>query len=228
MATLALFFKFQLPFFGDMAYISSVAHFIYEHDLQQLINPINDNGTPPLYSLYFASGWTIFGKSLWISHLLTWPFFIGLIWQFYVFSLRFVNQKTTELALILLLFDPTFTTQYLLMGYDIVLVFLFFLAVNSIHNKNHFLLIISTILIALINLRGFSLVLGIFLIDVFLQKKYSILNLLKSSFNYIPSALALGAWLWYHHHQSVWYLVSEGNTGIHGGQSWLWTAKNFV
>jgi 4-amino-4-deoxy-L-arabinose transferase-like glycosyltransferase len=131
----AFFFTIGFPFFGDMTYISSVAHDIYFSNFSELINPNNDNGTPPLFSLYFASLWKLFGRNLFVAHLGILPFFLGLVYQFYKFSLRFVSKKASIIAIIILLLDPIFNTQFSIMGYDIAIVFFFLLGINAIYEN---------------------------------------------------------------------------------------------
>ncbi len=216
----------RLPFFYDMEYIASVADYIYKHDFQSIINPLNDNGTPPLYSIYIASLWKIFGKSLWVAHLGILPFFVGLLYQFYQFSLRFISKRFALVALILLIVDPSFSTQFLLMGYDIIIVFLFLWALNSIYTNKLTPLIISTVLIPLLNLRGFSIVVSLFMIDIYINHRYRIGSLLYGIIRYLPSAIILILWLGYHYNIQHWYAVSPANTAIHHINSSLWILKN--
>jgi hypothetical protein len=221
-------FSTNIPFFFDMSYISSVAHQIYESNFYQIIDSANDNGTPPLYSLFLSLVWKLFGRNLFVSHLFTLPFFIGLLYQFYKLSARYLSQSYTFVALIILLFDPIFSTQFLLMGYDIILVFLFLLSVNSILDKKYKLLIISTSFIPLINIRGFSILLSIFLIHSVLNKNKNITSLLKSTTYYIPTFVITTLWYIYHYSKTGWFVVSSQNTNLHHINSLMWIIKNFI
>ncbi len=218
----------SIPFFSDMSYISSIANQIYHSNFHEIINTTNDNGTPPLYSLFFSIIWKMFSYKLWLSHLAVLPIFLGLLYQYYVLSSRFLSQKATFIALIFILIDPIFITQFMLMGYDIVLVFLFLLAINSIYKKQHILLIISTILIPLINIRGFSILLSIFAIHIYINKAYSIKSFIRTSFFYIPAILSTLMWYLYHYSQTAWLVVSPENTALHHINSVVWTIKNMV
>ena len=228
MIALVSVFTCQIPFFGDMTYISQVAHFIFDNGLSKIINPEIDNGTPPLFSFYLASGWLILGKKLWIAHLLILPIYLGLIYQLYKLGLKFASKNTSLIAVSLLLIDPTFSTQFLLMGYDIAIVFFFLLGLNSIIDKKYIFLIISTIFISLLNLRGFSIVLGLFIIEVYYWKNYNIKAIIKSGIVFIPAFIAVISWLSYHYSIMDWIAVNSSNTNLHGIQGLNWAAKNFV
>lgn len=221
-------FSLSVPFFSDMSYISSVANQIYDSNFRDIINPHNDNGTPPLYSLYLSIIWKIFGYKLWITHLSSMPFFIGLLYQLYKISIRFLPKTATLIVLFLLLIDPIFITQFLLMGYDIILVFLFLLAVNSILNKNYKLLIISTLFIPLINIRGFSILFSVILIHLFINKNGKIKSPAISTLYYIPAIVLTIAWYVYHYSQTGWFAVSNQNTVLHQINSIIWIVKNSI
>ena len=121
----------RIPFFWNMVRYSQIAQYYISTNFSSLYIPQElDNGNPPFYGLYFALIWKLFGKSLLVSHLAFYPFVIGLFIQFYFLCKKFLPEKLIPLALILLLIEPTILTQSLLMGYDIVLMFLFLLGLN--------------------------------------------------------------------------------------------------
>lgn len=226
--SLGSIFVCGIPFFGDMTYISSVSHFIYNQEFLSIINPINDNGTPPLFSFYFAFIWKIFGKNLIVSHLAILPIFLGLLYQFYKLSLKFISKNLALLALLFLVLDPTISTQYILMGYDIAIVFFFLLALNSIIEKKHLLVVLATVFIGLLNLRGFSIVIAIFIINIYYWKDFSIKTIFKTGIRYIPSAFLVLSWISYHYYKTGWFAVSTGNTDLHSSHSLIWTIKNLA
>ena len=227
-AFIYLVFSISIPFFSDMSYISSVAHNIYETNLHNLIDFKNDNGTPPLYSLYFSIIWKLFGYKLWVSHLAVFPFFIGFIYQFYRFSQKYLTTKATFIALLFIIIDPTFMTQFILMGYDIILVFLFFLSINAISKNNYKLLIMSTIIIPLINIRGFSIVISIFFIQLFFLKNGNLKSIVATLKYYIPAIIVTITWFTFHYFQTSWIVVSNQNTSLHHISSLTWIFKNFI
>lgn len=225
---IVFFFTLEFPFFGDMTYISSVAHDIYDSNFSKIINPNNDNGTPPLFSLYFAGLWKLFGRNLVVSHFGILVFFIGLLYQFYKLSLRFIPKKLSIIAVIVLLSDPIFSTQFSIMTYDIVLVFFFLLGINSVFDKRYLLLILSTIIIALLNLRGFTIVISLFAIHCYLNKQYSISKIIKTSILYIPALMGILLWINYHHQVMGWYAVSPSNSNLHNIGGFSWVVKNLA
>lgn len=223
------FFVLRIPFFYDMIQRSLIANYIFENNFSSIIYPNRDNGLSPLYSLYIALAWKLFFKNLAISHWAFLPIYIGLIYQFYKLCLNFVHKNASIIATILISFSPIFFTQYILMGYDIISVFFFLLAVYSLLNKNNKLLILSTIIISLIHIRGFSIVISLYLIDLYINSSYLyIKKILKSSLKYTPSLIAVSSWLIYHYSQMNWFAVNNAYDSIHNYSSFTWVLKNVI
>ena len=208
-------FFLSIPFGGDVLYRAEVADYILHQHFASLINPSGDNGTPPLYSLYLALGWSLFGQNLSVSHILFLPFILGFTYQVYLFSLNFSTKNTAVLVSAMALLSPSLSTQAILMGYDFIIAFLFMLGLNAIWKKNLIYLIIATMAIALLHMRGFTIVVALFLIQIMQMQSFSIRKLMRITMVYIPAVTALLLWLMYHHSQSGWYIVSPTNEALH-------------
>ena len=161
----------NIPFFWTMGYFGSLATRFYESNFTQLIFNI-DNGAPPLYGIYIAFLWKVFGKSLMVFHLAALPFIIGILIQLKKLTKALFPEINTYVLFFLLLFEPTFITICSLGGYDLCITFFFFYAMNVIYfHKKNFFFLLSILIITFLNLRGFTIVFGIFLFDVYIQIK---------------------------------------------------------
>lgn len=207
----------SIPMFWDMNYMSQISNMIYDSNFSIFYSDALDNGSSPLYSIYIAGIWSIFGRSLFITHLAIFPFVAGIVYQFYLLLIRFVDKKYTAFAFLLLLIEPTLITQTILTGYDLILCFLFLLALNGIYNKKRGLILLAVIFIPLINIRGVSIVISVFIIDLIFNTGNfrSIKLFLKSSFPYMASMLLLLLWMLYHYHLSGWLFLSHRRSWAH-------------
>jgi len=170
-----------------------------------------------IYSIYLASFWTIFGKNLLISHLAILPFVIGLIFQFNKLANRFLDKKLIPLAFLLLLIEPTMLTQTLMAGYDIVSCYLFLMGLNSVFGNKRYMIAFSMIILPVINLRGFTLVASLFLIDLYINstREHFIKKTFKIFLAYLPSIFFLFGWMFYHYMETGWYAVSINRDRYH-------------
>src|SRR6218665_1366427 len=126
-------FSLSIPFFWDGTFFSEIAVNLFDKGLLHLSDTSHpDTGGFPLYSLYMATVWKISGKSLAVSHFAILPFLFGILVQYYKLCKRFLNPSVIPAALLLLICEPVFITQSILMGYDILMVYFFMLALNAL------------------------------------------------------------------------------------------------
>ncbi|MFK7979401.1 MAG: hypothetical protein AB8G86_05440 [Saprospiraceae bacterium] len=212
-------------FFWDTVQLASKhAHWYYEQGFQSFFLPTSINsGHPPIFGMYLAFCWLLFGKSLLVSHFSMLPFLLGIIWLLYEIGSYFNNESNVKYLILLVLIDPFFVCYCILVSPDIVLIFAFLWCIYGILKVNYFIIIFSTILLGLISMRGmmvtFSLYIWWCFKRIFLQKTfvYSVQNILKILFNHIrpflPAGLIASAFLVVHylhfgwigyHHDSPW------------------------
>jgi predicted membrane-bound mannosyltransferase len=161
--TLLTIFCTPIPFFWDGTFFSALSVYFYENGMNGYIAPLPiDTGGFPLFSSYLTFAWKLFGKTLTVSHLAILPFIFGIVFEFYKLSKRFLNEKTILFALILLIIEPVFITQSILMGYDILIAYFFLLSLNSLYEKKQLLFSIALTLLCLISIRGIMLASAIF------------------------------------------------------------------
>src|SRR5262245_17704487 len=91
-----------------------------------------DSGHPPTFGLYLALAWKLFGRSLAVSHFAMLPFLLGIALQAYQLVSRFAPRAMAVWGTLFVLAEPTLATQSILMSPDIVLIFLYLLALNAL------------------------------------------------------------------------------------------------
>lgn len=223
----------NIPFFWTMGYFGSLATRIYESNFTQLIFNI-DNGTPPLYAVYIAFLWKVFGKSLMVFHIAALPFIIGILIQLKKLTKALYPKINTYVLFILLLFEPTFITICSLGGYDLCLTFFFFYSMNAIYfHKKNFFFLLSIIIITFINIRGFTIVFGIFLFDVYIQiRNKKMENTIRGKIlfilPYFICLLAFIGWLMYHYSIQGWYIVHSDFDSFHKLNHLEMLMRNFI
>ncbi|MDX2413723.1 MAG: hypothetical protein QNK33_00910 [Bacteroidales bacterium] len=166
---LLVFFSRNIGMFWDnVLFASKMGKHLY------LNSPLNwnmpdslDAGHPPLLATIMALGWKVLGRSLEISHYLMLPFIFGLLWQLYSFVSFFVKERKYQpWAMLLVLADPTLSSQLILVNPEIIQLFFFFLALNSLLRQNSFMKVLSLVFLGLVSYRGMMLCAGIFLVEV--------------------------------------------------------------
>jgi len=163
-----------------------------------------DTGGFPMYSAYLSICWNLFGKSLLVSHLVLLPFVLGLVYEYFKLARKYLNEKMQVFAMILLMIEPVLVTQSILMGYDVLMVWLFLMSLNLLLSNKHTLFSIALIFLCMSSIRGILLGSALFILDLFLNKKISVFGFSK----YIPAFLALLLWGYYHYHKTGWFIFS--------------------
>ena len=212
-------------FFWDTVQLASKhAHWYYEHNFQRFLLPENiDSGHPPIFGLYLAICWKTFGKSLIVSHFSMLPFLIGITWFLQKIGTYYGNTKTAKYLTLLVLVDPLFAGQSILVSPDIVLVFAFLGGIYAILVEYKIGLILSTILLGTISMRGMMATFGLYLwwvitTTISVEKESSFLkSLIPIAFNkiryFLPAGLIAISFLGYHYYATGWI-------GYHPNSPW--------
>jgi len=202
---------------------------LYENGLFHFNFPDSfDPGHPPFLAFIQASAWRLFGKTLFVSHVVLLPFIYGLLVQLHIFVKQYTNNKSTTLfAFILLLAEPTLAAQFVLIGPEIIQLFFFFLALNNILRKKNLLKTIGLFFLGIVSFRGMLLFAGIFLFDILrhlLFQKKTIIQFLsqKNLLTYFTGAIPAFAFIF-------WRLTVKGWLQTHPNSPWksLWHFVNF-
>lgn len=156
-------------FWDNVLFVSKVGTSLYNNGIfNWAAIPMDiDSGHPSFIGSYMALGWTVFGRSLLVSHILMFPFVFGMLIQIYRFCLYFINDKKQVWWLFLLvIIDPSLLSQMILVNPEIIQLFFFFLSLNGVLWKNTWLKVIGLAFLGIISYRGMMLCTGIFFIDL--------------------------------------------------------------
>lgn len=210
------------PFFWDTVQLASKhAHFFFENGLNwQALPPAIDSGHPPSLGFYLAGCWHWFGKSLWVSHWAMAPFFllnIYLLWRLG----RHIGSAFGALFLpFLVLADPVFLTQHILISPDQVVVTGFLLAVNGILASRQIALMAGVLLMCAFSMRGMMTAFGLGLWCLFLnrQRLNQWRTWIRISLPFVPGVAFM---LWF----LIWHSNNVGWTGYHPDSPWAGAFK---
>lgn len=205
-------------FWDNVLFTSKIGNHFYNTSIFNWVLPDNlDSGHPPTLGFILAVFWNIFGYEKWVSHLFMIPCTIGFFYQLYNFIYYFTKSNSQAIfAFLLIIVDPTLSTQFVIVNPEIIQFFLFFLAINSILKKQYGLKIIALFFLSIISLRSMMLCSGVFLFEVlnqfYIHRKIKIFNrkLILSyligtlpAFVYVISHYIVKGWI-YSHENSPW------------------------
>lgn len=206
-------------FFGDMVQFGSRhAHFFYETNFSTFWLPNHlDSGHPPLFGMYIAFLWKLFGKSLAVSHLAMLPFLMVLAYAIPKTLELFVNRAWLLPCSLLIFFEPTLLSQSALTSPDIILISFFLLNIYYVVKKNYFKLSLFLIPMSFVSMRGmmvlFALFLGLFVFQMIVEKKLFHSQWKHLVYTFAPAAVISAAWLFAHYLQTGWI-------GFHSNSPW--------
>lgn len=185
---------------------SKYAWYYFETNFEQLIVPASlDAGHPPLFGLYLAGVWKLFGPSLVVSHFAMLPFLLGIVWQVYRLIDYFAIQH--QFWILLLVVTNTILLGHgVLVSPDIVFLFCFLLALNGILYLKKWQIILGTMGLGLLSIRGLFALVALMGIHFKIDQK------LKPMAVFLPAILALGAYYIFHYLETGW-LLSTPNEG---------------
>ena len=169
---LALFFLTAgLPFFWDTLQLASRhAHFFYETRFTSLFLPNDmDSGHIPVFGMYLAMVWQIFGRSLAVSHLAMLPFVAGIL----LFTRRvvdhFFKSRYNGVIVLFLVADATILAQITLVSPDVWILCFFTMALWAFVRKKRILLGAASVGLALTSMRGMMIVAAFFFTGLILE-----------------------------------------------------------
>ena len=112
--TVLILFSLDHIFFWDTVQLASKhATFYYDNELKLALLPDEiDSGHIPTFGYLLAVLWTIFGKSLWISHLFILPFAIGIAWQLNKLVRHYFDKQHHIWVMLIVLADTTFSDPF--------------------------------------------------------------------------------------------------------------------
>jgi len=199
-------------FHDNILFSSKIPNHFFQNGFFAFPLPANiDTGYGPAWFWYIAMGWQIFGKSLWVNHLLCLPILIATAWFYLKISQYFLPSTYLWMVMLLLWLEPTYLTQSVMATQDVFVVMAFIGGLYSIiYNKKWLLILLSTLL-ALTSVRGVILVVVLFLNQlVFHYYNYKKIKL-QLILPYLIPAVFFILWVSLHYWQTGFLLVREGS-----------------
>ncbi|MCC6684440.1 MAG: hypothetical protein IT247_05155 [Bacteroidia bacterium] len=201
------------PFFGDaISTVSRAAVHIYNQQLATIwYLPLHDPGHPTLFPYLLAVLWKIAGKQLWVAHVLTLFFALGVTTQLHKLAIKTVGGTAAHWVLLLAVVQPTFVAQSAMVLTHLPLAFFFLWALNNlypqVHKKSFWL---ASVFMVLTHLEGAFLLAGTAASFFLLQLKAADL---KSGFMqtvklFAPAFVVLLLWGAAHARHTGWWFSS--------------------
>lgn len=206
-------------FFGDMVQFGSRhPHYFLETNFEKLWLPENlDSGHPPVFGIYMALVWKIFGKTLAMSHLAMLPFLLLLSYAIPKVLELFIDRKWLLPCSLLIFFEPTLLSQSSLTSPDIVLISFFILNIYYIIKKNYFKLGVFLIPMSIISMRGmmvlFAIFIGLYIYQIIAEKKIFHSQSKYLILSFLPAVFICSTWLLMHYLRTGWI-------GFHSNSPW--------
>ncbi len=211
-------------FFWDTVQLGSKhAHWYYENGFGRLLLPdAIDSGHPPVFGMYLAALWQLFGKSLPVSHLGMLPFLLLMGWALFRLGDRLGGPALSPLLVLLVLADPVVAGQAVLVSPDLALLSFFLLGLVGVLERRSWLTALAAVGLAAISTRGMMTVLALYLFELIAGpegwlfqegKKKGLGWMVVRALPYAPSGLFALAFLGYHYLEKGWI-------GYHADSPW--------
>ena len=141
--TLLKLCNMDVTFFWDsIDCLSHSAQLIYGSGMYYYaIDPLLDNGDPHVVPYYLALVWTLFGKTLTVTHCAFIPFVVGVVVQLVLLGRRlFGDEKGSVLFFVMgctvVMCNTTLLSELLMLSVDVVVLFFGLMTVNAILRKS--------------------------------------------------------------------------------------------
>ena len=201
----------QHVFFGDMVQFGSRhAHYFFENNFSSLWLPNSlDSGHPPVFGMYMALCWKIFGKSLVVSHWSMFPFLVLIAIALPRLISNFISSANIIFICLLFFFEPTLFSQSSLTSPDIILVAFFLWALVLYKEEKYLWLSIMLVPMSFVSLRGMMVLFSLFVAIIIHQKKIN----KKVILTFVPAVGICFYWLFRHYQLFGWI-------GFHSNSPW--------
>ncbi len=149
----------------NVLFVSKTGTFLYEHGLLSWFDmPVRVHSAHPyLCGTYYAAMWHLFGRSLLVSHLVTIPIIIGVLYQLWQLCCFFLEEeKQRYAALLLMCANPTLCSHCVQAGQELFILFFTLYALNAILRQEQLHKAIALCFLPLFSLRAMMLCAGLF------------------------------------------------------------------
>ncbi|MFT3747951.1 MAG: hypothetical protein QM768_06520 [Agriterribacter sp.] len=200
-------------FFWDTTHLASrQAWWFYDNNFKYFFIPSSfDSGHPPFFAMLLALLWHLFGVSLLVSHLMMLPFILLLICEVIIISKHYFAKEYLYPSAIIL-FNPIVLAQSTLVSPDIVLLSFFYLTLNSILKKKYVLVILGSIILCAVSMRG-MITATILCLFILISNRGSLKDIIRWGLLFFPGFMVAATFLLLHY-------VNTGWVGHHPNSPW--------
>jgi len=187
----------------------------YEQGLFGLLPTDLDSGHPPLFGIYQALLWTIFGKQLAVSSLSMLPFLLLNIYFAILIGKTVLGEKFW-LFPVAMVSSPFYLGHSILVSPDLILISGFLMAFHGILAHKRRYIYLGTVLLCLISLRGIAITAALFIyqiIKLYNQGEKRSLSFRKSLQLFAPAFFLFVLYQCYHWYKTTWI-------GFHDDSPW--------
>ena len=172
--------------------------------------------------MYIAGMWSLFGKTLLVSHLSMLPFVLGTIYFSGKLVRLLISRRDSWFWTTVLLFDAAILAQFTLVSPDVWILFFLSMAIYALLAEKRLLLTVAVTGLTLTSTRGMMLTASLFfagwLIRILVQKDKPVLSaswsyIRRSIPVYLVPFLIAFIYLGLHYYRTGWI-------GYHSGMPW--------
>jgi len=227
-ALLKIYLMDMTFFWDNISCLSLPSGFFNENKLQTFIySGWADNGDPHVIPYFQAIVWSLFGRSLIVSHLMFLPIVVGAVFQIIQLCKKTLAPTRSNgdfiaflLGSLLVIADPSVLTQLLLLGIDLWIIFFAIYAINQMIADKKTGLSLAFIGLCLTNKRGMIIAATLmiaYVVKIFLLEKraFSIKEFLKVILPLLPGCFVVFAYLAFRFYYHGWVL-SQPNSAWAG------------
>ena len=217
--TLAVLWSSGDPLFWDTIQLAGKqADWYFQNDFRHFFLPERiDSGHPPVFGMYLAGWWSLFGRSLLVSHLAMLPIVWLLVAGVWRVSRHWLDDDALW-GLLIVFCDPVLLGQLLLVSPDLWLVAAFAWTLAGILEGRNDWKMMGVIGLCLISTRGMMTSVALLLFDLVGKHHFSFSSAKKILLGYLPGA-ALGAGF------LVAHALHTGWIGYHPDSPWAGSFK---
>ena len=199
----------NMPFFWDNILLSSkyAHHFLENGHNSLLVDPDIDCGHPTLFGMYLSFAWKFFGYTLSVAHFAMLPFLFLLSFSYYKIQKYFVSKSLLSISLLFFLCEPSLMAQCTMVTSEIVMLSGLLWGISAILYDKRFQLVVATLMMASVSLRGAIMVFILYVIGMIFYKVRDQKIKFNLALYFIPSFIFFTIWNIYHYKHTGWYLV---------------------
>jgi len=202
-------------FWDTVQFAAKHGLYFFDNGMSSFLLPKEmDSGHPPFFGMYQAFCWNIFGLSLPVSHYSMVPFLVANIIVSYFLGYAVLGNRGIWFSIILCA-CPFYIGHSILVSPDIILISGFLICLLGIIREKSVLVLLGSVILCIISIRGFALAGTLMVWQLFLCKmeKASWKAAIQQTVFFLPGILLFSGYQGYHYYSTQW-------VGFHSDSPW--------